>query len=180
MERRLKALQVLNLFSLASSPSSPVHAHALPHLRAHHQRRGVGFLPARMQIRQRGDSLKRGRRTQAKEWSDKDTGTVHKSRLERKKEAAAAARSALLSAISPNMQAPGKEQRTSCASDWQSEVKHTAVQEGVAVLSRQGSCSQAGAGHLCKGCHNPRQRPWRGVLHMHSSYFSVQSPMRHT
>ena len=47
MERKLKALQVLNLFSLASFPSSPVHAHALSHLRAHHQRRGLGsFKPA--------------------------------------------------------------------------------------------------------------------------------------
>ena len=117
---------------------------------------------------------------QAKEWSDKDTGTVHKSRLEREKEAAAFARSAFLSAISPNMQAPGREQSTSCASDWQSELEHTAVQEGVAVLGRQGSCSQTGAGHLCKSCHNPGQRPWRGVLHMHSSYYPIKCQLRHT
>lgn len=32
---------------------------------------------------------------QAKEWADQDVGKVHKSRLEREKEAAAAARSAL-------------------------------------------------------------------------------------
>lgn len=117
---------------------------------------------------------------QAKEWSDRDTGAVHKSRLEREKEAAAVARSAFLSAISPNMQAPGKEQRTFCASDWQSELEHTAVQEGVAVLGRQGTCSQTGAGHLRKSCHNPGQRPWRGVLHMHSSYFSIEFQLRHT
>ena len=32
---------------------------------------------------------------QAKDWADQDVGKVHKSRLEREKEAAAAARSAL-------------------------------------------------------------------------------------
>jgi hypothetical protein len=48
---------------------------------------------------------------QAKDWSDKDAGMVHKSRLEREKEAAAAARSAILLTIRTDMQAPLKEQQ---------------------------------------------------------------------
>ena len=48
-------------------------------------------------------ALTAGFRVQAKDWADQDVGKVHKSRLEREKEAAAAARSATSCIYLPQM-----------------------------------------------------------------------------